>query len=208
MPRIYHITHVRNLASILDAGGLLANSQLSGKNVTPLDISHGHIQERRAQTLVPLLPGGNLHDYVPFYFASRSPMLYTISRGNLESCPEGQAKILHLVAEAEDVQMHPIPFVFTDGHATMAYSEFYDALERLDEVIDWGVMQDAYWNDTAEHPDRKRKRQAEFLVHQFLPWELVRGIGVLDSQVEKEVRQILQTFGAKTPVKVYPAWYY
>lgn len=44
----------------------------------PVDycIAHNTIQDRRAQTYVPCLPGGNPHDYVPFYFAPCSPMLY------------------------------------------------------------------------------------------------------------------------------------
>jgi ssDNA thymidine ADP-ribosyltransferase, DarT len=209
MPRIYHITHIRNLASIIQVGGLVAHSQIATRNLAPLDISYSHIQDLRAQTHVPFPPGGNLHDYVPFHFGPRSPMLYTINRGNLANCPEGQTNILHLVAEAKDIEEAQIAFVYTDGHAIIkGFSEFYNSLDLIDEVIDWNIIKGKWWNDTSDDPDRSRKRQAEFLVHQFLPWSLVRGIGVINSQIEQEVRQILQTAGINTNVKVYDKWYY
>ena len=52
-------------------------------------------------------------------------------------------------------------FVFTDGHAIMQLSKFYDDLGYLTE-IDWDIMEEKYWRDTIEDPDRKRRRQAEF----------------------------------------------
>jgi hypothetical protein len=194
---------------MLEAGGIVAHSQLEVKKITPHDISHSQIQGRRARTQVPFPPGGNLHDYVPFYFARRSPMLYTISRGNLASCPEGQTKILHLVAEVEDVQSNQLAFVYTDGHAAITeLSEFYDSLDKMSEVIDWPLMTSKWWNDTSNDPDRARRRQAEFLIHQFFPWSLVRGIGVQNTHIEQEVAWILKTYGINTKVKVYPDWYY
>ncbi len=38
-------------------------------------------------------------------------------------------------------------FAFTDGHAVMDYSEFYDDLQFLN-MIDWEIMQARYWNNT------------------------------------------------------------
>lgn len=74
---IYHITHIDNLTSILNLGGLMANSRLRRQRINYLDIAHERIQDRRARTSVPCGAGGVLHDYVPFYFAPRSPMLFT-----------------------------------------------------------------------------------------------------------------------------------
>ncbi|UTW68357.1 DUF4433 domain-containing protein [Anaerobacillus sp. HL2] len=44
--------------------------------------------------------------------------------------------------------------------------------------MDWDVMESKYWFDTDDDPDRKRRRQAEFLVLRHFPLELVLGIGV------------------------------
>ncbi len=98
---IYHITHIRNLQSILQSGGLIANSRLKQQQTNYQDIAHGHIQDRRALTRVPCSAGGCLHDYVPFYFAPRSPMLYAIHKGNVQGYSGEQNSIIHLVFEAE-----------------------------------------------------------------------------------------------------------
>ena len=49
------------------------------------------------------------------------------------------------------------------------YTDFFDRLDDLDKV-DWKIMKSKYWNDTDEDPDRKRRRRAEYLVHQLFPW--------------------------------------
>ena len=66
---IYHITPINNLSSILNLGGLVANSRLKQEKIDYQDISYEHIQDRRGRTPVPCGAGGYLHDYVPFYFA-------------------------------------------------------------------------------------------------------------------------------------------
>jgi hypothetical protein len=45
-------------------------------------------------------------------------------------------------------------------------TDFYDDLNDLKEV-DWNVMTLRIWKDTNDDPDRKRRRQAEFLVYHF-----------------------------------------
>ena len=68
---LYHITDIRNLESILQQGGLLANNLGKEKGIEYQIIAHSNIQDRRLGKTVPLKPNGNLHDYVPFYFAPR-----------------------------------------------------------------------------------------------------------------------------------------
>ena len=75
-----------------------------------------------------------MHDYVPFYFAPRSPMLYAIHMGNVDGCTAGQADIVYLVASAQRIEENGFSFVFTDGHGTMALSDFFDDLSSLNEV--------------------------------------------------------------------------
>jgi hypothetical protein len=205
---IYHITHLHNLSSILKAGGLWANSQMQQERLNFQDISYERIQDRRARIRVPCGAGGVLHDYVPFYFAPRSPMLYAIHKRNVTSCPEGQAPIIYLVSDINAVEAAEIPFAFTDGHAAMAYSDFYDELLELQIAIDWDIMGEVFWHDTDQDGDRKRRRQAEFLIHRFCPWSLITEIGVINATVQKRVCQILQNMKVSTPVTVYNGWYY
>ena len=174
------------------------------------NIAYKSIQDRRSTKLVPRGVGGSLHDYVPFYFAPRSPMLYTIHRGNVEGYSQGQQQILHLVTTAESVSDRGLAYVYTDGHAVMEYSVFFDDLVSLHQypIIDWELMESRYWFDTEEDPDRKRRRQAEFLVYNFLPWHLVTEIGVINPTIQAQVRNLLLKSVHKPNILVRPNWYY
>ncbi|NQT12398.1 MAG: DUF4433 domain-containing protein [Planctomycetes bacterium] len=153
--------------------------------------------------------GGVLHDYVPFYFAPRSPMLYVIHRGRVEGYQGGQRPVIYLVADAQSVAAADTGFVFTDGHAIMAVSNFYDDLMQLGNVP-WAVMKSRMWNDTDRVPDRKRRRQSEFLVHRFIPWPLMRGAAVFSEPMRRQVEAILDQLpeDQRPIVRVKRNWYY
>src|SRR6266576_1681176 len=120
---------------------------------------------------------------------------------------EGQRRIVHLVSSVETVQAAhpPVRWLFTDGHADMEYSDFFSSLDDLDKV-DWPLMNARFWYDTSADGDRKRRRQVEFLVHQFFPWTLVEAVGVIDQSVADEAEQALQTAAHSPEVCIERAW--
>jgi hypothetical protein len=98
--------------------------------------------------------------------------------------------------------------VFTDGHADMPpLTSFYDNFNDLDK-IDWKLMNSKYWHDTIDHPDRERRRQAEFLVHDSCPWELISKIGVHNQETAENVLEILADVVHKPEIKIETGWYY
>ncbi len=204
---IYHITHVDNLSSIVTESGLFSHNQMLSRRRDPVDISHQNIQDYRAHKVVPCRPGGVLHNYVPFYFAPRSPMLCSLFHNRVAGHTGGQKAIIHLVSNAQSIQDNNIDFVFTDGHGRVELSDFYNNIEHLDEV-DWEIMLAKYWRDTNVDPDRKRRRQAEFLIHNFLPWELIFEIGVINSTIRDNVSEIIQSIAHKPIVNIKEEWYY
>ena len=133
-------------------------------------------------------------------------MLCAISYGRVPSCQD-QAEVVHLVSTAQAIDEDALDFVFTDGHAIMAFTEFYDDLDDL-RGIDWEVMKAKYWSDTLDDMDRKRRRQVEFLVHRLMPWSLVTEIAVMNKSVEKKIRSLLEIEGDATAVRTARAWYY
>jgi hypothetical protein len=207
MTKLYHITHIRNLESIIRHGGILSDNGMNTEDVKHVEIAHKNIKERRARKPVPIKPGGTLADYVPFYFAPRSPMLYAIHTGFVEGYVGGQEAVLHLVTTVETVLARKLSFVFTDGHAEMAFSDFFNDIDKLTE-IDWDIMKAEYWNDTAQDNDRKRRRQAEFLVYEFFPWNLVEEIGVINDKMAEKVDEILSSLKKEPKVTVRKKWYY
>jgi len=143
---------------------------------------------------------------VPFYFTTRSPMLYTIHRGNVP-CEGGQGALVHLVSTAQKVVEAGLGFAFTDGHGIMTYSSFFDDLGRLGEV-DWDVVGSRQWADTLEDGDRKRRKQAEFLVRDAFPVTLLSGLAVQSAARKAEVEALLERRGVRMKVVEKSAWYY
>ena len=170
-----------------------------------MNIGHKHIKARRLNRSVPVGPRGTVGDYVPFYFAPRSPMLFAISRGNVEGYTAGQRPVIYLCSSTEAVDAAKLRWVFTEGHADMDYTDFFDDFKNLGQ-IDWSLMRAKYWRDTDEDGDRKRRRQAEFLVKDFFPWKLVRQIAVYGNDTAKIVSGIL--VGNTPPIVVEQGWYY
>ena len=208
MPSIYHITHFENLPTVARHGGLFSDLQCQAMGMCGRTIGYDHIKQRRMEHQVPKPPGGSLGDYVPFYFAPRSPMLFTIHHRNT-IFQGGQEPVVHLVSSVEAVsaRIPPLAWMFTDGHAVIDLSEYYVDISDLDKV-DWDIMTAKYWRDTLEDGDRVRRRQAEFLVYQFFPWELISEIAVIDSKIEAHVKQMLADVAYVPKIVVRRDWYY
>jgi hypothetical protein len=134
-------------------------------------------------------------------------MLYTINRGNVAGYVEGQRPVIHLISSVQRVQDVGLPFVFTDGHGIVDFTEYFDDLTFLDR-IDWPLMSSRFWNDIQSDSDRCRRRQAEFLVHEFFPFELVTEIGVINKSIKENVEETLLGTLYRPEVNIHPEWYY
>src|SRR5437868_3669264 len=113
MTAIYHITHIDNLSLILRDSYLWCDTERNRRAITSVGIAHTHIKRRRANRVVPACKGGVLADYVPFYFAPRSPMLGAIHVGQIVGYAGGQTRVLHLVTSVESVIESQLPYTFT-----------------------------------------------------------------------------------------------
>lgn len=207
MQLLFHITDFNNLESILQEGNLLAGNVVKEKGFDYENIAHNNIQDRRSIKIVPLPPNGNLHDYVPFYFAPKSPMLYAIYKGQVEGYGKGQDQIIYLISRTDIIQNAGLDYVFTDGHAVMVFTEFFKDLQELDK-IDWDVMNSRYWFDTEEDPDRKRRRQAEFLIHKCVPIDILLGFAVKNEEMKRKVEDVLHKYNYNNKLVAIRDWYY
>jgi ssDNA thymidine ADP-ribosyltransferase, DarT len=216
--RIFHITAIPNLASIVASGAIQAKTLLAERRAAYSNIAYQGAQGRRAVKTVTKGPRGVIHDYVPFYFAPRSPMLFTINSGNVDGCLHRQQDIAHLATTVDAVCARRLEFVFYNFNATLSYAECLDELAEL-EKIDWPLFFEEpridgyckYWNsrlDSSKYAQRMETRQAEFLVYREVPLEIFEIIGVCNESKANEVRAILKSAGMDLPVKVKPGWYY
>ena len=129
-------------------------------------------------------------------------MLYSVRHNGTN-----QEDIVYLVTDTTTIDRSGRPYLFTDGHAIMVISEFYSDLKELDK-IDWPLMEDLFWGDTEEDPDRKRRRQAEFLVHKQVPIQLFTGFAVMNQAAKDRVEEILKTHQINKPVGIRRRFYY
>ena len=213
MTLIYHITHIDNLPGILREGGLWCDAEALKRGLLVQSIAYPELKERRSRRNVetldgrPVAAGGSLADYVPFYFANRSPMLYAIHTGYVEGYTGGQAEVVYLVSSVEHVVTMGGQWCFTDGHAVEALTEFFFSLDDLSR-LDWSVVEHWTWRDRANDLDRKRRKQAEFLVHRFFPWEWVQSVAVMTSPMATRVREMIAGLGHQPVVTLERKWYY
>ncbi|WJY26613.1 MULTISPECIES: type II toxin-antitoxin system toxin DNA ADP-ribosyl transferase DarT [Sporosarcina] len=199
---LYHLTHISNLPSILESGGLQSHAAMQMNQLQHQDIANQDVQARRNRTKIPVGKGGVLHDYVPFYFAARSPMLYYLYKQQIS-----QEDVVYFMTSISTVQRNELDFVFTDAHAIRRLTNFYTDPIHLDQV-DWQVMTSVYWHDIDEDMNRKARRQAEFLVYQEVPLSACLGFAVFDERAKVKLEYLLHGAGSTLPVAVRRQFYY
>lgn len=198
--RIYRITHLDNLLTTLQHGLFCRNHQAPAM-AAYRTIGDASLTDRRNRIAVPLAPGGVLNDYVPFYLGPRSPMLFTIS------CRQPQADIVYLLSHVQYVQQLGLPYVFTDGHAYEVLTSFHQSAADLAGLA-WDDIYATQWKPTLQNPNRQRHKQAEFLIHQFVPVNALTGIAVYNTRIRAQAEQIVQRVGLALPVREVPTWYF
>ena len=177
---IYHFTSIDNLPSILADGKLARDVEVVRRGVLKVEAGDRGIKEWRRNVTVQVPPHGSPADYVPFYFAARSPMMLKIKSGQVPTYSGGQRPLIYFVSTVERVAEAGLTCVYSDGNCANTLTTFHANLDGLDLNVDWAIMKARIWSDTAEDGDRMRRRMAEFLVHQEVPLEVMVGIGTYD----------------------------
>jgi hypothetical protein len=190
------------------AHGIWSDRLAAEHSLTAISIAHSHLKERRAGRKVPIGPAGTLADYVPFYFAPRSPMLYALHKGNVAVHGSDCTRIVYLVTSVQELRSRGLAVLATDRHAVMSYARFTADDAEFTDFVDWPLMGQRWWHDVPEYPDRSERRQAELLVHRCVPWDSIRGVAAQTDAVSAEVRTMVGPSGSPTRIAVKPEWYF
>jgi hypothetical protein len=197
---IYHITDVENLPGILAGGGLHSDAAMAQRN--PAVIGYAHIKQRRmTQIRVDCCDGRFVGEFVPFYFCPRSPMLFTVNRGNTGRPPGCQRTIVHLVSTLAAGIGQNRPWAISDGNAGAFHATFSADLAALAE-LDWAAIRATQWQG------RTHQKSAEFLLADFFDWSGFHAVGCHNDETARQVRNILADFAHRPTVSVEPNWYY
>lgn len=201
---IWRIVHRDNLPWILDNG-------LHSKNSPTQDpryviIGNTDLIDRRSHRAVPVVPGGTLSDYVPFYFTPFSPMLYNIYTGR--GVPRrANEEICILVSSVHKVRELGLDFVFTDRHAYPPLARYFNDVTHLCE-IDWALLQARNFKRNPDDPEQIERYQAEALVHRHVPIAGLIGIICYTRAVKDDLDVQIQAHGLRLDVRVMPQWYF
>ena len=205
--RLYRITHLENLSLLCREKGLWCGRESVERGSPYLSIGNVDLTRSRSGVLVPCSEKGCLGDYVPFYFSPRPVMLYNIFRRTANTYGGGQEAIVHLITNVAAIQRAQIPFAYTDRHAYVKTRRFYDTPSSFDR-LDWDAIRSRDWQNTTAAPDRKERKQAEFLAYRFVPLVCFQGVGVFSQSQKQDVEEIFREFGITLPVQVKQDWYY
>jgi len=175
-------------------------------------IGMSKIKERRLTKIeVPCHPNTYVGEYVPFYYCPRSVMLYLMYRGNHPELDYdgGQKPILHLEIDLHEAinwaNESGIRWALSFSNAGAYHAEFGCGKKDL-RRLDWAAIAATDFRD----PDVKENKQAEFLIHGFVPFGLVRRIGVNNWRIHRQVTERLDQYSSihRPVVEVIPEWYY
>lgn len=204
---LFHFTHLTNLNSIASTG-LFADNLAHAAGRLTTEVGNRAIKGRRRLRRVGCGAGGVVADYVPFYFAARSPMLGSISQGRVPTYQGGQEDVVYLVSHVDRVLELALPFIICDRNAVGDYAAFSGDIDELDRLVDWPLMEQRMWNNTALEPERMERRMAEFLVHRHVPWDAFLGIAAFDDARCQQVRGVLDALGVTIDIRARPGWYF
>ena len=208
-PKIYHILHVDRLPSVISSGGLFSDGELNGRTDLGTVIGMGDLKSHRLTRPVDCHTNLAVGSCVPFYFCSRSVMLYVIRQANHPSLSYrgGQQPIVHLEANMREVtewaDEQRLRWAYSLGNASANYAEFRTGWESISEV-NWGAVHGSDFSS----PGLKDAKQAEFLVERMFPWALVRRIGVINGEVARLVYDSYGAVSHRPPIEITRNWYF
>jgi hypothetical protein len=208
-PKIYHITHVDNLPSIIAEGCLVSDAAMIARGGPSTAVGMSKLKQRRLALPVECHPGDSVGDYVPFYFCPRSVMLFLIHCANHPELTYkgGQGPIIHLEADLLAVidwaNGAGKRWAFSLSNAGAYYTQFRKSLENLGEVK-WPAVASTDFRAG----DVKEGKQAEFLLYGLFPWKLVSRIGVHSMGVAHKVATALSGVAYRPDVEIRADWYY
>lgn len=212
------MVHFDNLESIFQRRALLSKEKVIQEGIAYHSIAYDNVQNLRDRVFVWDAVTSRfrpLHSYVPFYFATHTPMLFVQLKQGLQDrivilevplsivlengtiFTNGNASNQQLSKHSSEV-VSIMPTTIEKGACRRRYrpsgphgknpncSNFYDNQVFLEE-LDWGVIDNRYFSGAEE----VRVKHAEVLVPDLLPLSKISGIAVNNQGMIKEVNKLI-----------------
>ncbi|MCU1404733.1 MAG: hypothetical protein JWQ43_1036 [Glaciihabitans sp.] len=207
--RIYHVTHVDNLASILESGTLFADASAGWEKRPTVDISAPAIREARRAVHVDGAEGPTVASFVPFSLSPKSAVWEALVAGNsdprLSAAGAGSvasdfvmlvSTVKH-VLELDNAAESNSAVVVTNRDALHPLTRFAVSREPAERMIR-SVRTDEATDALLE---------AELLVEESFSFDHITLIGVANDRARDVVKSIMRDGPYITKVAVYPPWF-
>lgn len=202
--RIHHVTHVSNLAGILRAGAVFADSSAGWSDRPTVDMSSRDNRELRRSTTVTA--DASVAAYVPFYLSPDATLWQAVRAGS--SDPRLSATARRLPASEFVLLVSTVKKVAAGKDATgdivVTDRDAADPRVRLaTSVEDYERLLRRLIADR----DSDAMLGAEFLVRDAVPLASISLIGVANDKAREAVREILEFSDFQPRVAVHPPWF-
>jgi len=196
---LYRMVHWLNVEYILRHGLCRRGHQL--EDPAYINIGMRKLIEDRHDLPIPIEGKGNLGEYIPFYFAGHSPMLYIIKNGfsGVEKRP--QMDIVYIVCKYETIKNNNLPFVFTDRNAKIAVAKFYTDEKDLNR-LDWNSIRAKDWGSDETNLARRDLKQAEFLIKNHVPVSCIHVLVVKTQERKDYFEEMITNLGLQIKVHI------
>jgi hypothetical protein len=182
--RVYHVTHIGNLESILDADELRADATPQVDVSTPLT--------RELRVTAEVAPERSVAGYVPFYLVPTASRWDELRQGAVDetrwSAAARSAASVDFVVLVTTVSALGADAVVADGDAAASLTRF--------------ATGDAITPALTKLHDTETFDAAEMLAWESVPFSSIQLIGVANDRVRDRVREL-----TSTKVAVYPPWF-
>ncbi|SRR6266487_3889636 len=229
---IYHMVHFNNLQNIFQRRALLSKERINQERISSQSIAFEEVQNLRDRIFVwdySKKAFRNLHSYVPFYFATHTPMLFVqykngiqneivffeVSRSILKDqgilFTDGNVSNQQLSKYTDEV-VEIVPATLMRDTCRRRYrpngpngantnrTNFYSDAAFLDRLR-WDVIIDRWSADA----DKIRIRHAEVLVPDILPLGRIQAISVRTQSMAQAVNNLIVKSGLEG--RIPPATY-
>jgi hypothetical protein len=206
--RIYHVTHVRNLASILAAGQLIADKNLAEDARPTVDISSPDARDARRTITMSGSTDATVSSFVPFFLSPNARLWQSIrsneadprlSRDILDADAADFVILVSTVRQAMGPAESSVDVAVTDDDAAGDFTRI--ATTRGDAER---MLRRLRVDEDEELPAMGR---AELLVRDTFPLTQVSLVGVAHDKARAAVKEILAGARFSAKVAVYPPWF-
>lgn len=192
---IQHMTSINNLSSILEAGAIVSKNIIINEKISIHDISNQDVQTGRSTKGIPGT-SYNLHDFVPLYWARKTPMGSALRDKNNE---------IIFLRFSTDI-LAKFSCYISDGNAFTADTK----IKKFNEISDLDLLSPKIINAGyfAGSEEDKRIKQSEVLVFDKLPLDELLDIVCINATVRARVLDILAKYGKNYKVLVNQNFYF